>query len=182
MRPMLDDLALPQVQEIRTLELRSLVEHKPPGMSGSLLQNLGRKPAVLQLWGVASGPDSKQFLADLETKFRAATPVPFVADIATSAAVLKFAIRDLRMEELAGRPERFAYVLTLAEFIEPVEPAELESALVDADLLDQAAGLMDQITAGLDLVPDFATGLERFIAPLSEMLTRVRQFNAGGAH
>lgn len=181
MRPMLDDLALPQVQEIRTLELRSLAEHKPPGMSGSLLQNLGRKPAVLQLWGVAAGPDSKQFLADLEAKFRAATPVPFVEDIATSAAIERFAIRDLRMEELAGKPERFAYVLTLAEFIEPAEPATAEAGLLDDDLLAEAAALMDEITAGLDLLPDFATGLERFIAPLSAMLERVRQFNEGGA-
>jgi hypothetical protein len=30
-------------------------------------------------------------------------------------------------------------------------------------------------------LPDFSTGLERFIAPLSDMLARVRQFNAGGA-
>ena len=176
MRPMLDDLPLPQVQEIRTLELRSLAEHKPPGMSGSLLQNLGRKPALLQLWGVASGPGARQFLDNLEGKFRAAAPVPFTADIATSAEIAQFAIRDLRMEELAGKPERFAYVLTLAEFIEPAEPADAES--LDSDLLAEAAGLMDEITAGLDLIPGFATGLERFIAPLTEMLDRVRQFNA----
>jgi hypothetical protein len=178
MRPMLDNLSLPQVQEIRTLELRSLAEHKPPEMSGSLLQNLGRKPALLQLWGVASGPDARQFLEDLEEKFRAGSPVPFTADIAASAEIAQFALRDLRLEELAGKPERFAYVLTLSEFIEPAEPANAE--LLDDDLLAEASGLMDEITAGLDLLPDFATGLERFIAPLTEMLDRVRQFNAGG--
>ena len=180
MRPMLDDLPLPQVQEIRTLELRSLAEHKPPGMSGSLLQNLGRKPALLQLWGVASGPEARQFLDDLEGKFRAGSPVPFTADIATSAEIARFALRDLRLEELAGKPERFAYVLTLAEFIEPVEPADAGLELLDDDLLAEASGLIDEITAGLDLLPGFATGLERFIAPLTEMLDRVRQFNAGG--
>lgn len=178
MRPMLDDLELPQVQEIRTLELRSLAEHKPPGMSGSFLQNLGRKPALIQLWGVASGPDARGFLDQLEDKFRAAVPVPFTADIATSLTIETMAIRDLRLEELAGKPDRFAYVLTLAEFIVPAEPAEAGLEGLSGELAAEAAGLMDQITAGLDLLPDFATGLERFVAPLAEMLERVRQFNA----
>ena len=43
MRPMLDDLELKLVQEIDTYELRTLAEHKPPGMSGSLLQ---RDPCI----------------------------------------------------------------------------------------------------------------------------------------
>jgi hypothetical protein len=175
---MLDDLELPQVQEIRTLELRALAEHKPPGMSGSLLQNLGRKPALLQLWGVASGPDARGFLDRLEDKFRAATPVPFIADVATSLEIETMAIRDLRLDELAGKPERFAYVLTLAEFIEPAEPAAAEA--IDGDLAALAADRLDELTAGLDLLPDFSTGLERFVAPLAEMLDRVRQLNAGG--
>ena len=179
MRPMLDDLELPQVQEIRTLELRALAEHKPPGMAGSLLQNLGRKPALLQLWGVASGPDARQFLELLEDKNRAARPVPFAADIVTSAEIQNVVIRDLRLEELAGRPERFAYVLTLSEFIEPAEPADAELGGLAEELSAGAAGLMDEITAGLDLLPDFSSGLERFVAPLAEMLERLRQFNAG---
>ena len=36
MRPMLDDLDLPQVQEIATHDRRVLAEHKPPGMAGSV--------------------------------------------------------------------------------------------------------------------------------------------------
>jgi len=59
MRPMLDDLPLPQVQEISTNEQRALAEHKPPSMAGSLLQNMGRRPTHLTLWGVASGPEAK---------------------------------------------------------------------------------------------------------------------------
>ena len=43
MRPMLDDIELPQVQEIAAYDRRMLAEHKPPGMDGSLLQNLGRQ-------------------------------------------------------------------------------------------------------------------------------------------
>ena len=44
MRPMLDDLELPQVQQVVTYERRALAEHKQPGMAGSLFQNMGRRP------------------------------------------------------------------------------------------------------------------------------------------
>ena len=55
---MLDDLELPLVQELTTYDRRTLSELKPPGMSGSLLQNLGRRPLRIVLWGVATDPDA----------------------------------------------------------------------------------------------------------------------------
>lgn len=39
-------------RQIATLERRALAEHKPPAMAGSLLQNLGRRPTRLALWGI----------------------------------------------------------------------------------------------------------------------------------
>lgn len=177
MRPMLDDLELPQVQEVRTHDLRSLAEHKPPGMPGSLLQNLGRRPTVLLLWGVASGPDAREFLTKLEDKFRAAQPVPFTADIVNEAGIDKVRIADLKLDELAGKPDRFTYILTLREHIEPVEPED--TSFVDDDLLGDAAGLIDELVDGLDIGLDFATGLEQFVAPLSDLLTRLQDMNRG---
>jgi hypothetical protein len=178
MRPMLDDIELPQVQEIATLERRVLAEHKPPGMAGSLLQNLGRRPTRLTLWGVATGPEALDFIQKLDDKFRAATPVPFVADILKDAEIEQMLIEDLKLQELAGKPERFAYVLTLREFIEPIEPKE--SSLLDQSLLDEAKNLMDGLVDGLNIGLDFATGLERFVPQLSELLTRLEAFNRGG--
>lgn len=177
MRPMIDDLELPQVQEIRTFDLRALSEHKPPGMAGSLLQNLGRRPTMLLLWGVASGPEARGFLASLEDKFRAALPVPFTADIVQEAGLDKVRIADLKLDELAGKPERFTYVLTLREHLEPAEPED--TSPVDEDLLGDAAGLIDGLVDGLGFGLDFLTGLEQFVAPLSDLLTRVQNLNRG---
>jgi len=87
MRPMLDDLELPQVQEISAYDRRTLAEHKPPGMSGNFLQNLGRRPTRLVLWGVATGPEALTFTQKLDNKFRSAKPVPFTADIVTDAEI-----------------------------------------------------------------------------------------------
>jgi len=172
---MLDDLELPQVQEISTLERRVLAEHKPPGMAGSLLQNLGRRPTRLSLWGVATGSDAQSFIQKLEDKFRAGQPVPFTADIVADAAIERVVIDDVRVQEVAGKPERFAYVLTLREFIEPVEPRD--ASLLDDDILGEAAALIDDMIPGLDIGLDFASGLERFVGPLSDLLARLQQAN-----
>ncbi len=177
MRPMLDDLELVQVQHIATFDRRELAEHKPPGMSGSLLQNLGRQPTSLLVGGVATGPDARSFIEQLDEKFRAGDPVPFVADIINDTDIAEMVIDDLKVRDLAGKPLRFAYVLTLREFIEPVEPEP--AGLLDADILDEAGDLLDDLVDGLDIGLDFSTGLERFVEPLTGLLGRLREFNQG---
>ncbi len=175
MRPMLDDLELPQVQEIATHDRRALAEHKPPGMAGSLLQNMGRRPTRLVLWGVATGPEALDFVEQLDGKYRAGEPVPFTADIVAEAEIEEMVIDNLQWQELAGKPERFAYVLTLREYIEPVEPED--TSFLDTDILDEAQDLIDDLVDGLDIGLDFVTGLERFVSPLGDLLARLVEFN-----
>jgi hypothetical protein len=166
---MLDDLELPQVQEIATLERRVLAEHKPPGMSGSLLQNMGRRPTRLTLWGVATGPDTIEFLEKLDGKFRAAQPLPFVTDIIADANIEKVIIEDLRVQDLAGKPQRLAYLLALREFIEPVEPED--SSALNSDILDDAKGLLDELTNGFEIVQRLSAIVSR-LTDLSQTLQR----------
>ena len=172
MNPMLDDLALPQVQEIAVIERRTLAEHKPPGMDGSLLQNMGRRPTRLALWGVASGPDAQDFVGKLDGKFRDGKSYPFTADIVADSKLEKIIIENLRVQDLAGKPQRYAYVLTLREYIEPIESQD--TSLVDAAIKDDAKNLMDGMLPGLTTGLDFVTGLERFVAPLSSLLRRLQ--------
>jgi hypothetical protein len=175
MRPMLDDLELPQVQAITTSDRRSLVEHKPPAMEGSLLQNLGRRATRLTVAGVVTGPDANAVAASLDAKFKQRTPVPFAADVAADLEIAQVLIDDLRLEQLAGKPERIGYMLLLREFIEPVAPAD--AALLDADILADAQGLIDDIVDGLSLAQAFATGLEQFVPTFADLLSRLQQAN-----
>jgi hypothetical protein len=177
MRPMIDELELPQVQEIDLLERRALAEHRAPGMDGSLLQNLGREAACLALWGVASGPEALDFSDRLDAKFRAGEPVTFIADIAEDSEIERMVIDDLRFQELAGKLRTFAFALTLREHLVPVEPAA--AAPLDGELLEEAQGLIDELVEGLDLGFDFATGLERFVSPLQGLLERLERLNQG---
>lgn len=168
MRPMLDDLELPLVQEISTYDRRALADHKPPGMAGNLLQNLGRRPTRLVLWGIASGPEALSFTQKLEEKFRTAKPAPFTADISKESEIELMLIDDLKLQELAGKPERFGYVLTLREFIKPVEPAELLPSL-DADILGDALGLLNNLTSGVEILGQLSDVIAR-LATLTEEL------------
>lgn len=163
MRPMLDDLELANVQEIATHDRRVLVEHKPPGMAGSLLQNMGRRSSRLVLWGVTTGPESLEFVEELDGKFRAGDPVPFIADIVAEAEIEEVVIDDLQWQEVAGKPERFAYVLILREYIEPVEPED--TSLLDSEILDDAQNIMEGLTSGLDILDQ----LSAFISRLTEL-------------
>jgi len=163
MHPMLDDIPLPQVQEMTTYEQRAIAEHKPPGMAGSLLQNLGRRPTYLLLWGVATGADALQTIEKLDNKFKAGQPLSFTADITANANIEKIIIDNLQVQDLAGKPQRYAYVLTLREYIEPVAPEDLSA--LNTGILSDALGALDSLTAGLGL----AEQLSAFIHQLTEI-------------
>lgn len=174
-RPMLDDIELPLVREVATHDRRMLSELKPPGMAGSVVQNLGRRPLRVVVSGFATGPDALATVQTLDDKFRAAKPVPFVGDIVADANLDLVLIEDLRLEELAGKPERFRYELTLREFIKPVDPApdpglDLQ---IETDALDRINGLVNGIAGAQAL----ATGLERFVPIFTDLLARLQAFN-----
>ena len=173
MNPMLDDLALPQVQEIAVIERRTLAEHKPPGMDGSLLQNMGRRPTRLALWGVASGSDAQDFVEKLNGKYRDGKSLPFTADIVADSKVEQVFIDNLRVQDLAGNPQRYAYVLTLREYIEPIEAQD--TSAVDAAAKDDAKNLLDGMLPGLTTGLSFVTGLERYVSSFSKLLGRLQE-------
>lgn len=172
---MLDDLELPQVQAVTTCDHRYLAEHKPPLMKGSLLQNLGRTPTRLLLWGVTTGSNADDFAQKLDKKFRDAKAVPFTADIVTDSKIDQVLIDDLRLQQLAGKPERYGYVLVLREFIKPAAPEDVSG--LEPGILDEAKGILDGVVNGVNLAQAFATGLEKFVPVFSGLLTRVQQAN-----
>lgn len=174
MRPMLDDLELPQVQEAAIGEQRALAEHHAAQADGSVVQDLGRHAARVRLWGVAAGPDAAQFVERLTAKFRAGDPVPFTADITAGAAIERMAIADLQVREAAGRPQRWVYALALDEYLEP--PPAAPDATVDDAVLGEGRDLLDDLAGALDLAPLFVSGLEPFVGQLEGFLTRLSAF------
>ena len=89
-------------------------------------------------------------------------------------------IDDLRFEELAGKPDRYAYLVTLREHQEPVAPAVTPG--LDAGILGEATSLIDDLVGGLAALPGLVTGLEPFAAPLGGLLGRLRELPARIEH
>jgi hypothetical protein len=164
--PMLGDVELRTVQNIATVERRALVEHRVPGMAGSAFQDLGRPSTSIKLEGILFGEESRTGLESLRTKLQAAEPVSFTADIATATDIIDVLIEDLRVVEVAGRPDTFLYQIVLRESPPPppsVDPLAALNAdiLGDAqDLFDQAAGLADVLNT-LGNVPSFGDPTEQ---------------------
>jgi len=126
-KPMLDDLELPLVQRVYTQEEQILVDHAVPGLDGDFTQLLNRQATQVALTGILAGEDSKTQLETLRSKFHAAQPMSFVADILTATQVQQVMITGLEVRELAGKPERFEYYITLAEYTPP--PADETEAM-----------------------------------------------------
>ena len=106
-RPMLDGVELEQVQKVEAEDEEVLAQHGVPALEGDFLQDLGRRVTRLTLTGVITGADSGDQLKTLREKFRSATPVPFVEDIAVATKVDKVLIEEFGVRELAGKPQRF---------------------------------------------------------------------------
>lgn len=162
MRPMLDDLALPNVQEIRSQDYRILAEHQPAGMEGSLFQNMGRRPTSLILWGIATDPEALDFVEALNSLFAANQPIAFIGDILADAEIEKVIIDKLVWREVAGKPSHYLYLLDLREFKQPLLPAGTRPA----DLLDSE--ILNQVLADLNLGFEVVDLLSEFIPVLTD--------------
>jgi outer membrane protein OmpA-like peptidoglycan-associated protein len=121
-KPMLDQVELMQVDKVEEVENEVVAQHSVPALEGDFLQDLGRRASRVTLTGTLTGTTAADGLKSLREKFRAAEPVPFVEDIASATKVGKVLIEDMDVRELAGKPERFEYALTLLEFTPPPKP------------------------------------------------------------
>jgi outer membrane protein OmpA-like peptidoglycan-associated protein len=139
---MLGDLELQLVQRVDTEQEQILTQHEVPALEGDFLQRQGRRASRLTLEGIITGDDAADRLKTLREKFRAAAPVTFVADIATATQVGEVLIEELSVRELAGKPARFAYALTLREFLPPPRPQTEEPPPIITPTIDVLKGTL----------------------------------------
>ncbi|MEO8953722.1 MAG: hypothetical protein ABI396_09395 [Ktedonobacteraceae bacterium] len=142
-KPMLGDIELQQVEKIEVNEDQVLTQQSIPALEGDFLQHLGRRSTRISLTGVLTGAEAGAGLKTLQEKFRAAAPISFVADIATATKVEKVLIEEMGIRELAGKPARFEYAITIIEYIPPPPPNQT----VAAQSIAQATQPVDQAAA-----------------------------------
>ncbi|MCD1294326.1 hypothetical protein CUJ83_04850 [Methanocella sp. CWC-04] len=107
------------VSNISTSDSRSIVEHKVPGMEGSVFQNLGRAAVRISFDGAFQGKNAKSLLEAIRSKFKQGTALPFTSDVSGSADVTKVIIEDLKIQDVAGIQGKYSYSIILREYKEP---------------------------------------------------------------
>lgn len=115
-RTLLDEVELPQAQCVAEDDAHVLAQHAVPALEGDFLQRLERRASRVSVAGVLTGEGAREGLGRLRKQLRAAAPVDFVADITTATRVGRVLIEALEVRELAGKPERWEYALTLREY------------------------------------------------------------------
>lgn len=142
---MLDAVELQHVQKVEAEDQEVLAQHGVPALEGDFFQDLGRRVTRVSLLGVMTGDEAGEQLKTLRLKFREAEPVSFVSDIATATTVDKVLIEEFGVRELAGKPARFEYQLTLREYLPPPAPEEEEpTELIDAESEEDAEELNNE--------------------------------------
>lgn len=187
-KPMLDDVELQHVQQVDAEDEQVLAQHGVPALEGDFLQDLGRRVTRFTLVGVMNGTEAAEQLKTLRLKFRNAEPVSFVSDIATATTVDQVLIEEFGVRELAGKPARFEYRVTLREFLPP-PPSEVENPpaapstpepipepIVDKSTLIVEVEVADQPGFDFSTVAVTVTGEQEDGTPFSRTLTH-RQDN-----
>ena len=117
----LAEIELSSIQNIKTDETQALVKHRIPGLEGDIIQDLGRRPTSISFEGIFKGEEALNNIESLRQKFKMREPIVFVADITDSADVTEVVIEDLRIWEVGGKPNHYAYAISLKEYVELVE-------------------------------------------------------------
>lgn len=168
----LGDLRLERVHRIATVEQAGLVHHRLPGLDGNVVQDLGRDSVRLVIEGIFYGPTADDDLASLRRIHQAREPVEFLAELVGEAYFAEVILERLEAWQAAAEPDQVSFALTVAEHVEPPEPAAPD---VDAGILDEARSFMDLATLPdmlkLGSIPDVTNPLE----PLSGALDPVAE-------
>lgn len=112
------------VYNIAIEEKRRIVEHKIPGLSGNILQDLGRDPVKISFEGVFYGETARDDLESLRAKFKNGEPVPFLSNITDIAEVTQVLIEELHVNDLSSVTTTYKYSISLREYIKPEEQEE----------------------------------------------------------
>jgi len=136
------------VHNINVSEKRSIVEHRIPGLQGSVLQDLGREPVRIAFEGLIFGGEALQFVEQIRLKYKAGAPVPFSSDLSGVAEVTQVLIEELQVEEVGGVINTYTYWMVVREYTPPPEeeaPAPSQDAEAAEAVQQQADDDMTSI-------------------------------------
>lgn len=140
----LGDIELVRLQTVEVDEGRNLVEHRLPGSTGSVFQDLGRGAIGLRMGGLLLGEEALREIETLRAAHADGTPLSFSGDIAVGTELTDVVIEDFQVHQVPGHRFRYEFTLRVREWTEPPEPAGAAVAAVDQEVAADAGGWNDQ--------------------------------------
>jgi len=158
--PMIDDLELKAVQQIRQETEQDFVQQRIAGLPGTLHQKLGRRSHRVSLCGALLPETATDELKKLQEKATSGDEVTFTADITTALKVQKMVIESFRAEQFVGPAGQVHYAMVLAESPPLPPPAEVSAfgGLGDFGLGDMGFDT-DALSGALDSISEQAGAL-----------------------
>ena len=149
----LGSVSLQHLTRVDVSEAARVVRHPVPGLSGDLSQVLGRPSVTVRLQGIFYGAEAAGELEALRTAHLAGEPLDFFTEAVGEGYFAQVLITRLQVAQRAGYPDQFDYACEVMEYVEPPQPAAADpfAALdaLDAGLLDEAAGFLDDVQNAL---------------------------------
>lgn len=176
----LGTIELTRLQSIEIDEGRNLVEHRLPGGSGSVFQDLGRRAIRLRMRGLLLGETALEQIETLRKAHAEATPLQFVADIVVGTELTDVMIDDFEVQQVPGYTFRYEFTLQVQQWTEPPEPPAAAIAAVNLEVGFDAASWGDQALA-LAGVLDSPAGLAGLLGDSPNLLARVDAGELGQA-
>lgn len=184
----LGNLSLTRLTRIEVRERARIVRHAVPGMDGELSQSLGRPSVEVEFDGIFYGDPAPDDLKALRDAAKEHEPVDFFTEAVGEGYFSQVLISRLEVLQRAGYPGEFDFRCSLVEYVPPPEPAVASPFdELDAGLLDEAAGFMDDVQNGLEAVSqlgDLLANAPSFGDPTSRLPSMVTDFSGatgGGA-
>ncbi len=169
--PLLGDISLELVQTIEHELDGGFVSMPIAGLEGALQQRTARPSHRIRIAGLLVGDAARDQLAKLQQSAATGEELTFAANIVSALDLQRTVITGFRAAEEAGRPDRLAYGLELAESPPLPPPAVLEGfgglddfglgdLGFDTDLLGDLQELAGEVAGAVDAALDAVQALE----------------------
>lgn len=181
-------VVLPKLLSIDVAERARFVRHAVPGQDGDYAQALGRPSVQIQVRGIFYGDSAANDLQTLRGHLLGREPVDFLCEITGQGYFSQVLVDRIDVAQRAGRPDEFDFECALSEFVPPPPPPAADPfGAIDTSILDEAAGLMDDVQNALAEVAglvDLLAGAADFGNPttrLPAMLEAMTDATGGAA-
>jgi hypothetical protein len=169
----LGSITLTHLTRIEVREHQRIVHHPVPGMSGDLVQVLGRPSVTVRLQGIFYGPTASEDLANLRSAYLAGEPIDFFTEAVGEGYFAQVVITRLQIAQQAAYTDQFDFACEVIEYVEPPAPAVSDPfGALDSGLLDEATAFMDDVQNALDQVSgivDMITNAPSFGDPTTQL-------------